>query len=236
MERRKKYEVRMHFIMAVCGGFFGGYAIFGRMAVFGSAQTANLIELMGDILGGNAGEALLRILALVIYVGAMIIFSILAKKTAVNLRYLAILLEMLTAALIGFFPKEMNPIVALYPVFFATSFQWCVFKGADGYACSTIFSTNNVKQTVLSFTDYFLTEKKKEKEREQDLKKGKFFGGTLLCFHAGVAIAYIALQLFGLRSAWACILLLMVGLWMTEMEEGVLRTWMAKITRAVFPA
>lgn len=236
MERRKKYEVRMHFIMAVCGGFFGGYAIFGRMAVFGSAQTANLIELMGDILGRNAGEALLRILALVIYVGAMIIFSILAKKTAVNLRYLAILLEMLTAALIGFFPKEMNPIVALYPVFFATSFQWCVFKGADGYACSTIFSTNNVKQTVLSFTDYFLTEKKKEKEREQDLKKGKFFGGTLLCFHAGVAIAYIALQLFGLRSAWACILLLMVGLWMTEMEEGVLRTWMAKITRAVFPA
>lgn len=236
MERRKKYEVRMHFIMAVCGGFFGGYAIFGRMAVFGSAQTANLIELMGDILGRNAGEALLRILALAIYVGAMIIFSILAKKTAVNLRYLAILLEMLTAALIGFFPKEMNPIVALYPVFFATSFQWCVFKGADGYACSTIFSTNNVKQTVLSFTDYFLTEKKKEKEREQDLKKGKFFGGTLLCFHAGVAIAYIALQLFGLRSAWACILLLMVGLWMTEMEEGVLRTWMAKITRAVFPA
>ena len=226
----------MHFIMAVCGGFFGGYAIFGRMAVFGSAQTANLIELMGDILGRNAGEALLRILALAIYVGAMIIFSILAKKTAVNLRYLAILLEMLTAALIGFFPKEMNPIVALYPVFFATSFQWCVFKGADGYACSTIFSTNNVKQTVLSFTDYFLTEKKKEKEREQDLKKGKFFGGTLLCFHAGVAIAYIALQLFGLRSAWACILLLMVGLWMTEMEEGVLRTWMAKITRAVFPA
>ena len=236
MERRKKYEVRMHFIMAVCGGFFGGYAIFGRMAVFGSAQTANLIELMGDILGRNAGEALLRILALVIYVGAMIIFSILAKKTAVNLRYLAILLEMLTAALIGFFPKEMNPIVALYPVFFATSFQWCVFKGADGYACSTIFSTNNVKQTVLSFTDYFLTEKKKEKEREQDLKKGKFFGGTLLCFHAGVAIAYIALQLFGLRLAWACILLLMAGLWMTEMEEGVLRTWMAKITRAVFPA
>lgn len=226
----------MHFIMAVCGGFFGGYAIFGRMAVFGSAQTANLIELMGDILGRNAGEALLRILALAIYVGAMIIFSILTKKTAVNLRYLAILLEMLTAALIGFFPKEMNPIVALYPVFFATSFQWCVFKGADGYACSTIFSTNNVKQTVLSFTDYFLTEKKKEKEREQDLKKGKFFGGTLLCFHAGVAIAYIALQLFGLRSAWACILLLMVGLWMTEMEEGVLRTWMAKITRAVFPA
>lgn len=234
MERSKKYEVRMHFIMAVCGGFFGGYAIFGRMAVFGSAQTANLIELIGDILGRNTGEALLRILALAIYVSAMIIYSILVKKTAVNLRYLAILLEMLTAAMIGFFPKEMNPIVALYPVFFATSFQWCVFKGADGYACSTIFSTNNVKQTVLSFTDYFLTEK--EKEKEQDLKKGKFFGGTLLCFHTGVAIAYIALHVFGLHSAWVCLFLLLLGLYVTEIEEGVLRTRVAKITRAVFPA
>ena len=40
MEWNNSSEVRTHFIMAVCGGFFGGYAIFGRMAVFGSAQTA----------------------------------------------------------------------------------------------------------------------------------------------------------------------------------------------------
>ena len=56
MEWNNRSEVWAHFIMAVCGGFFGGYAIFGRMAVFGSAQTASLIGLVGDSLGGNLAD------------------------------------------------------------------------------------------------------------------------------------------------------------------------------------
>ena len=156
MKDDNKSEIRQHFLMAVCGGFFGGYAIFGRMAVFGSAQTANLIELVGDVLGHNLTDALLRIGALAIYIGAMVLFAALRRKTALNLKYLVILFEAAAVAVLGFFPENMNPILAVYPIFFAMSFQWCVFKGADGYACSTIFSTNNVKQTVLSFSDYFM--------------------------------------------------------------------------------
>ena len=76
MKWNNRSEVWMHFIMAVCGGFFGGYAIFGRMAVFGSAQTANLIELVGDILGKNTAEAALRLGALVLYVLALSLIHI----------------------------------------------------------------------------------------------------------------------------------------------------------------
>ena len=40
------HDVIIHYLMAIVGGFFGGYAIFTRMNVFGSAQTANLIDLV----------------------------------------------------------------------------------------------------------------------------------------------------------------------------------------------
>ena len=37
----------------------------------------------------------------------------------------------------------LDPVVALYPVFFAMSIQWSSFAGARGFYSSTIFSTNN---------------------------------------------------------------------------------------------
>lgn len=223
MKDDNKSEIRQHFLMAVCGGFFGGYAIFGRMAVFGSAQTANLIELVGDVLGHNLTDALLRIGALAIYIGAMVLFAALRRKTALNLKYLVILFEAAAVAVLGFFPENMNPILAVYPVFFAMSFQWCVFKGADGYACSTIFSTNNVKQTVLSFADYFMAKEETEEERGEYLRKGKFFGTTLLCFHTGVAIAFLGLRFLGLRAVWLCLILILAEFYMIEEQRAAQR-------------
>lgn len=230
MKWNNRSEVWMHFIMAVCGGFFGGYAIFGRMAVFGSAQTANLIELVGDILGKNTAEAALRLGALVLYVLAMVIFVILGKKTSWNLKYSALAVDAAAVVISGMLPREMNPVLALYPVFFAMSFQWCVFKGAEGYTCSTIFSTNNLKQTVLSLTAYFLSGGEDGEERRKSLKKGRFFGETILFFHASVGAAYIALHMMGLSAVWLVVVPLAAGLVLTEIKEGVIRGWAVRLT------
>ena len=83
MDKKDKFEVKTHFLMAICGGFLGGYAIFSRMAVFGSAQTANLIELVHSILGNDILEMCLRLGALLIYVGAIIIAVYLEKRSKI---------------------------------------------------------------------------------------------------------------------------------------------------------
>lgn len=229
MKWNNRSEVWMHFIMSVCGGFLGGYAVFGRMAVFGSAQTANLIELVGDILGRNTTDALLRFGALVLYIAAMVIFSVMSKKTAWNLKYLVLLVDTAAVAVLSTMPEKMDPVLALYPVFFAMSFQWCVFKGAEGYACSTIFSTNNLKQTVLSFAEYFLTDRELAEERKKSLKKGRFFGETILFFHASVAAAYAGLQFMGLSAVWLVLVPLSAGLYVTETQEGAIRGWISSL-------
>ena len=113
--------------------------------------------------------------------------------------------SMAALAVMGLIPAEVNPFVALYPVFFATAFQWCAFTGAKGYVSATIFSTNNLKQTVTSFADYLLSGKE-EAGREKKLEKALFYGGTLLYFHVGVAAGYGASLLWGTRSIWLCAL------------------------------
>lgn len=195
------FEVPLHYTMAVFGGFIGAYALLSRMQIFGSAQTANLIELICDILGKNPGEILIRIGALAVYVSAMALSVVLAKNINWNLKYISIGLDAAAVILLGFLPENMDPVEALYPVFFITAFQWCVFKGAKGYVSSTIFSTNNLKQTVLSFTEYLLL-KENDEVRKKKAEKAAFFGGTLFCFHAGVGVGYLLWLIYGIHSIW----------------------------------
>ena len=63
---------------------------------------------------------------------------------------------------------------------FAMGFQWCVFAGKYGYPCSTIFSTNNLRQFVDAWVQAHLF-------RDSDhIPRMNLYGGTLLAFHAGV--------------------------------------------------
>ena len=205
MEREFKRDVQIHHLMAACGGFMGVYAIVSRMGVFGSAQTANLIELVCDILGRDPLEISYRVLALAIYIGAMVLFVVLEKRSSWDVKRVSIVIDLAAVAVSGFIPEGINPFAALYPVFFASSFQWCAFKGAGSYVSATIFSTNNLKQTVTAAVEACLSRRDGE-AHDKMVQKALFFGGTLVCFHLGVAAGYGLWLLWGVRSIWACAL------------------------------
>ena len=52
-----------------------------------------------------------------------------------------------------------------------------------------IFSTNNIKQTVLAIIEYIF--ENDEVIKQEKYIKFRFFGNTLLFFHLGVMICYI---------------------------------------------
>lgn len=104
--------------------------------------------------------------------------------------------------LLGVLPAEMDPVLGLYPIFFVMALQWCAFKGCGKYVSSTIFSTNNYRQTTQGVTRYCIT------KRREELEQAKFFGLTLCSFHLGVTLSYPAHLRLGVRSAWLCLPLL----------------------------
>ena len=62
---------RIHFTMAFIGGFFGVYTILRFTGLFGSAQTANLIYLTTDLLGGSWADMLLRLGGAALYMAGI---------------------------------------------------------------------------------------------------------------------------------------------------------------------
>ena len=156
-EQLEQSKRRLHFCMALIGGWFGAYAIL-RFHHFASAVTVNFIEVFTSAVQENWIKALLRLGIVILYVFTIFLAACLSKRCKGDLRMWAILSD--AAAAMGF--------------------QWCVFAGKYGYPCSTIFSTNNLRQFVDAWVQAHLF-------RDSDhIPRMNLYGGTLLAFHAGV--------------------------------------------------
>lgn len=182
---------RRHYAAAMVGGFFGGFAVLMHHNLVASAQTSNLINLVKSILGRDILQTLLHLASLALYMLALALTLIIPRYTKWSLHWCSFVITGFTTIIISLIPPSIDDFVALYPIFFAMAFQWNSYPGADGYACSSIFSTNNVRQFTTSFVEFLL-----DKEHKH-LHKTSFYGGTLLAFHAGVAISYLGCKNYG---------------------------------------
>lgn len=130
---------RIHFTMAFIGGFLGVYTILRFAGLFGSAQTANLIYLATDLLGGSWTDMLLRLGGAALYMAGIALTVWLPLGPVRDLRRLSVGIDMAAAILVALLPAEISPVLGLYPLFFAMAFQWNSFPGADGFVSSSIF-------------------------------------------------------------------------------------------------
>lgn len=187
-KEEEQWKKWLHHSAAMIGGFFGAYLVLTRAGIFGNAQTLNLISLVLAICGANIYEVMLRLGVLILYVCGTALYVIVTEKKLCNEIALSLFLDAVALVILGCMPQHIDVIWTMYPIAFALSFQWNAFPGAYSYISSTIFSTNNTKQTTLAFTRYFLY------KDPEDKKRGFFFLGTLCFFHIGVLWAYFSVK------------------------------------------
>ncbi len=191
---------RLHYVMALTGGFLSGYAILNRCDLLGSAQTSNMIHTVLNLAGGTFGGLAIRLGAMVLYVSGIVATVLIPRYTKWNLQCASLAVDGAAVLILGFLPAGMDNMLALYPLFFAMAFQWCAFPGYQGYVCATTFSTNNLRQFATAATSFLCGQKENMRE------KMKFYGATLISFHLGVAAAWPCCSLAGVKSAWICFL------------------------------
>ena len=181
------------------------YALLTRGGTFGSSETSNLLYLVVSGLDGTWGPALIRLGGTACYT-AGIVLAVLLRRAGhmARLRWGAIGLDLAACLGLARIPAETDPILALYPMFFATAVQWVAYSQAAGYTCATIFSTNNLRQFTEGATEYLCG-----RDPEQ-LRKLRFYGGTLLCFHLGAAWGWWCVGRWGIPGIYGCLPLLVL--------------------------
>lgn len=188
-------EIYLHNIMCINGGFLGGYCLLCRSGNFGSAQTTNMIQILFNLFGNNLKDFFMRILGLFIYCLGIFICIFLSRKKLIHMQQYAICINFIGLILLSLFPKNINPLVGILPVFFMTSTQWSVFHGTENYNCSTIFSTNNLRQCICSLINYVIDKKDSQKE------KALFYGLTLFWYHVGIILSFAAIKILYIHAS-----------------------------------
>lgn len=193
---KKELDIILHWNLSVVGGFLGTYAILLYDGTFASAQTGNLMAMATALTQKNFTELAIRLLALVVFGAAIVISYLMTTLTAFDMKKLVLWVDAAGLLLSAYLPKQLPALVRLYPIFFCTAFQWGSYSGAAGYNSASIFSTNNLKQACLAWTQYVLT---KEKELQN---KAILYTGALLSFFAGACLGCICVFYCGAYSAW----------------------------------
>lgn len=214
MVKDKNIGQYRHLAFAAVGGFFAGYAILCRSGLLANAQTMNLLELVMNALRGDVVAVLLHIGAFVLYVTGTMLTVLLPHYLKVDMQRTAPLVDALACIILCFIPADANPLLALYPIFFAMSIQWSSFTGAKGYVSSTIFSTNNVKQASLAFANFITDGDRKH------IEKLLFYVFTILSFSFGSMVSYLAVHFMGTQGAWVNLILIVNAYYMVVCEEG----------------
>lgn len=194
LSMKKNGDLILHSLMCSIGGFLGGYAVLCRGGL-ASAQTLNMIDIVFGIAGKNKYELLLRILALLLYIIGMEIVVFFSKKTKINLERYSIYVDMAGFLVLAMIPMKVNVLIGGLPIFFMLSTQWSVFHGVRGYNSSTIFSTNNLRQMLLSLNEYAFSRDRKQ------LNKALYYINTLFWFHINIAFSYFGVKYFGIYAS-----------------------------------
>lgn len=204
----KQKEVKLHALMCLIGGFAGTYSLLRCHDNFGAAQTANLILVIEALIGADWREMILRMLGLAAYMAGIFTYILVVHRTHWDPRKWLLTTESICMLCIGLLPERLNFFICLYPIFFMLAAQWSVFHGICDYNASTIFSSNNVKQFTLAAGEYLLSRDKKQAE------KARFFGMTLLSYHAGVLISMCCYQAASHFSIWFGLIPVTLAAWM----------------------
>lgn len=184
MDTKTKYETKLHYIMSIVGGIFAIYAILQYANMLGSAQTSNMILSVRALLDGDFLSLVMRLGNLLIYAFGIVFTLLMAKYKPKAQKQISVFIDCLVIPILLLLPKNINPVIALYPIGLAMSVQWCSFREVGKNVSATTFSTNNFRQVVTSLFYYFSDGGK------EYLSRAKFYLCTLLSFHTGVATTY----------------------------------------------
>ena len=161
------YDEIIHWLMACYAGFGGMYSVVLHARNFVNAQTGNLMSITEDFLGGDFFSVMTRVGALIMFAAGVVVSFLLSQKIQKDMRKIVICVNAVAITLVALMPLTWDPIMTIYPMIFAASFQWGTFSEAQGYASATIFLSNNTKQSVLAWTQFFMTKDWKYDSNEQ---------------------------------------------------------------------
>lgn len=175
------------YIMALLGGFMGGYSYITRGGVFASAQTGNLIKLGIKITEANFDAWYLFIFPIIMFIVGIMVCEFMKNEVAegklIHWKQWVLVIEGIIFLIVAFMPLGRLDVYANMLIGFAAGMQTQTIRVVEGTVMMTTMLTGNTR-TMAELLYYAIREKSTDK-----LKVVLKQLGVILSFIAGVIVS-----------------------------------------------
>jgi len=210
MNRFKSYKLFQLREIAIgltfIGGFIDAYTFVQRGRVLAAGQTGNIVFLSVDIAQHNLPGIVTKVMTMVLFcLGIATVEVMKHKKNRSHYwRLTSLVAEMIVCIIVGFLPKSVSNLYIVPPLAFVMAMQNVSFSQIEGLGYNNVFSTGNLKKSVISLVEYFYH------HRQGDITTAKIYFELVLGFSSGAVVSALLQKWFFIRTIWLVPLLLII--------------------------
>ena len=189
--------------MTFCGGFLDAFTYIQCGHTLAAAQTGNIVFLAAALVNHNVIGIIDRCGAIILYVLGIIV-AITFQAHIKYWRIFCLFPILIIGGFVGAMPENFPTYLSVGLVSFGLALLNTAFSKIEGLGYSSIFTTGNIKKSVVFGTEYIYH------HRQQDLKIAVNYFIVVLAFTLGAISSAIIQPFSRMKTIWVAVAIILL--------------------------
>lgn len=190
-------------VMTFCGGFLDAFTYIQCGHTLAAAQTGNIVFLAAALVNHNVIGIIDRCGAIILYVLGIIV-AITFQAHIKHWRIFCLFPILIIGGFVGAMPENFPTYLSVGLVSFGLALLNTAFSKIEGLGYSSIFTTGNIKKSVVFGTEYIYH------HRQQDLKIAVNYFIVVLAFTLGAISSAIIQPFSRMKTIWVAVAIILL--------------------------
>lgn len=190
-------------VMTFCGGFLDAFTYIQCGHTLAAAQTGNIVFLAAALVNHNVIGIIDRCGAIILYVLGIIV-AITFQAHIKYWRIFCLFPILIIGGFVGAMPENFPTYLSVGLVSFGLALLNTAFSKIEGLGYSSIFTTGNIKKSVVFGTEYIYH------HRQQDLKIAVNYFIVVLAFTLGAISSAIIQPFSRMKTIWVAVAIILL--------------------------
>lgn len=185
------------------GGFVDAYTYIQRGHTLSAGQTGNVIFFANSLAQGNVQGMLTRGTTFLAFSIGLLVVGLFHKYVKNNFwRVFCLFPILIICAIVGFLPKEFPNYYIVPAIAFCMAIQNASFSKIEGLGYNNVFTTGNLKKSMVAWSAYFFGEDKTKYNAAVN------YMWLVISFAVGAIVSALLQNYFSLRTIWFGVVIL----------------------------
>lgn len=204
IEQNRLAEARRYAIgLTFCGGFIDAFTYIQCNHTLAAAQTGNIVFLSAALANHNFLGVVDRLSALIAYIVGLAIVSLFHAHVH-YWRVFCLVPILIIGIIVGGLPSTFPTYISVPALSFGLAMQNAAFSKIEGLGYSNVFTSGNIKKSVVAWSEYYFHHDKSQRRAALD------YSLIVISFTLGAIVSAQAQPFMRMKTIWLAVLAILI--------------------------